>query len=87
MNELMDLPIFHGQRSSNTQIQMERMCYLKCGAVNYTIWEQQQRETGPYCVKGEWGDLLALLPESLYSSQHHVVLPNKASQQCCTIEH
>lgn len=35
----------------------------------------------------EEGDLLALLAESLYSSQHHIVLPNKASQQCCTVEH
>lgn len=31
----------------------------------------------------EAGDLLALLPQSLYSSQHHLILPNKARQQCC----
>lgn len=43
---------------------------------------------GPYTAeREEEDDLLALLPESLYSSQHHVVLPNKASQQCCTVEH
>lgn len=35
----------------------------------------------------EEDDLLASLPESLYSSQHHVVSPNEASQRCCTVEH
>lgn len=51
------------------------------------FWEQQWREMGLCSWEEEEGDLLALLPESLYSSQHHVVLPNKASQQCCTVEH
>jgi len=81
----MDLPICHGQHSSNKQIQMKRICYWDVWQSITQIWEQQWGNMGPYC--GKWNDLLALLPESLYSSQHHVVLPNEASQQCCTVEH
>lgn len=52
-------------------------------------FESNNREKWALTVerKEEEGDLLASLPESLSSSQHHVVLPNKASQQCCTVEH
>ncbi len=51
--------------------------------------ESNNREEWALAVerKEEEGDLLASLPESLYSSQRHVVLPNEASQQCCTVEH
>lgn len=71
MNELMDLPIFHGQHSSNTQIQMKIMYYWAAWHSITQIWEQQYREMGPCSGKKMKGDLLALLSESLYSSQHY----------------
>lgn len=40
-NKLIDLPIFHGQRSNNTQIQMKSMCYWVLLKLFTQIGEQQ----------------------------------------------
>lgn len=77
----MDLPIFHGRHSSNTQIQMKRVYYWAVWHSMTPIWEQHLKRRGKKIwsrhEKEKRGDLLSSLSESLYSRQHHVVLPKQ----------
>lgn len=73
----MNLPIFHGQHSNNTQIQMKRMCYLEMWQ-SITQRESNDREKWALPAGSGEDDLLAVLSE-LHSSQQSVVLPNNVA--------
>lgn len=85
----MDLPIFHGRHSSNTQIQTERVYYWAVWHSMTPIWEQhlkRRKKELDLAVKRRreaiyWArcQKVCTLASAMLSCQ------NKASQQCCTV--
>lgn len=78
-SKLMDLPIFHGQHSINKQIQMKRTSYRD---VRLCRSESNNVEKWALTVETKGVIYQPLVPDSLYSRQHHVTPPNEASQRC-----